>query len=130
MGETERGRKVHEVWKEQSPGTGLQGSIESKNTSVLWQCKAGTSPKEKEVRQRTPQNYGARFRRGFAKQISSTSPVGGHTPQHTSLLTIKLHLAGQEVEAVVNTGASASVVGKYLAHKLGIWKRARKVKVK
>ena len=30
----------------------------------------------------------------------------------------------------MDTGASASVVGKRLAHKLGIWKRARKVKVR
>ena len=30
----------------------------------------------------------------------------------------------------MDTGASASVVGKRLALKLGIWKRARKVKVK
>ena len=45
-------------------------------------------------------------------------------------LKVKLHLAGEEVEAVVDTGASASVVGKRLARKLGIWKRARKVKVR
>ena len=43
---------------------------------------------------------------------------------------VKLHLAGEEQEAVVDTGASASVVGKCLARKLGIWKRARKVKVR
>ena len=30
----------------------------------------------------------------------------------------------------MDTGASASVVGKYLAYKLGIWKRVRKVKVR
>ena len=30
----------------------------------------------------------------------------------------------------MDTGASASVVGKRLARKLGIWKRARKVKVR
>ena len=45
-------------------------------------------------------------------------------------MTVKLHLAGEQVEAVVDTGASASVVGKCLAYKLGIWKRARKVKVR
>ena len=43
---------------------------------------------------------------------------------------MKLHVAGEEVEAVVNTGASASVVGKCLARKLRIWKRARKVKLR
>ena len=45
-------------------------------------------------------------------------------------MTVKLHLAGEEVEALVDTGASASVVGKRLACKLGIWKRVRKVKVR
>ena len=62
--------------------------------------------------------------------MSSTSPTVARTPRHTHLLTLKLHLAGEEVEAVVDTGASASVVGKCLARKLGIWKGARKVKVK
>ena len=41
-----------------------------------------------------------------------------------------MHLAGEEVEAVVDTGVSASVVGKRLGRTLGIWKRARKVKVR
>ena len=41
-----------------------------------------------------------------------------------------MHLVGKEVEAVVNTEASASVVGKCLARNLGIWKRARNVKVR
>ena len=31
---------------------------------------------------------------------------------------------------MVDTGASASAVGNYLADKLGIWKRVRKVKVR
>ena len=43
---------------------------------------------------------------------------------------IKLHLAEEEVETVVDTGASASVVGKCLACKLGIWKIVRKVEVR
>ena len=41
-----------------------------------------------------------------------------------------MHLAGEDIEAVVDTGASTSVVGKHLARKLGIWKIARKVKVR
>ena len=45
-------------------------------------------------------------------------------------MTVKLHLAGEEIEAVVDAGASASVVGKRLARKLKIWKRARMVKVR
>ena len=78
----------------------------------------------------TPQDYGARFRRGFGKRIRSTSPAIVDTSQHTPLLMVKLHLAREEVEGVVDTGASASVVGKRLARKLGIWKTARKVKVR
>ena len=41
-----------------------------------------------------------------------------------------MHLAGEEVEAVVDTGASASVVGKCQTRKLGISKKVRKVKVR
>ena len=41
-----------------------------------------------------------------------------------------MHLAREEIEAVVDTGASASVVGRRLARILGLWKRARKVKVR
>ena len=43
---------------------------------------------------------------------------------------VHMHLAGEEIVAVVDTGASASVGGKRLARKLGIWKRAKKVKVR
>ena len=60
----------------------------------------------------------------------SASPAVGHTSRHTPLLMVKLHIAEEEVEAIVNTEARASVVGKRLACKLGIWKRARKVKVR
>ena len=45
-------------------------------------------------------------------------------------MTIKLHFTGGEVEEVVDTGASASVVEKCLVFKLEIWKKARKVKVR
>ena len=41
-----------------------------------------------------------------------------------------MHPTEEKLEAIVDTGASASVVGKHLARKLGIWKRARKVKVR
>ena len=43
---------------------------------------------------------------------------------------VKLHVAEEEIEAVVDTRASASVVGKRLAFKLEIWKRVREVKVR
>ena len=41
-----------------------------------------------------------------------------------------MHLAVRELEAVVDTRASASIVAEGLAYELGIWKSARKVKVK
>src|SRR5258706_749272 len=54
----------------------------------------------------------------------------GQTPRYNPLLTVRIQIAGEEVEAVVDTGASALIVGRRLAVKLGVWKRARKVKVK
>ena len=118
------------MWKKQSSGTGLQGTITSKNTFVPRQCKSGTSLEEEEVRWGTPQNPRPWLRRGFRKPIRSTSAAIGRTPRQTPLLIVNLYLAGEEVEAVVDTGASASVVGKCLERKLGIWKIARKVKVR
>ena len=41
-----------------------------------------------------------------------------------------MHVVGEEVEAVVDTGASASVVGKRLACQLEEWTRVRKVQVR
>ena len=70
------------------------------------------------------------MRRGFWKRIRSTSPAVRRTTRHIPLLTVKLHLAKEQVEAVVHTRASTSVVGKRLACKLGIWKRVRTVKVR
>ena len=67
---------------------------------------------------------------GFRKQIRSKSPDVGHTPQHTPLLRVKLDLVGEEVEAVMDTGASASIVGKRLAHMLGICTRVRKINIR
>ena len=46
------------------------------------------------------------------------------------LLTVKLDLVVEDVEAVVDPEASALIVGKRLARKLGIWKRSRKIKVR
>ena len=128
MGQTESRGEVHEVWKKQSLGTGLQGTIISKNTCIRWQCKLGASSEEEEVLWRTPQDHRAWFKRGFVKRIRSTSVAVGRTLLHIPLLTVKLHLAEEEIETVVDTGASALVVGKRLACKLGIWKRVREVK--
>lgn len=41
-----------------------------------------------------------------------------------------LYVAGEEVDAVVDTGASALVVVKCLAYTLSIWNRVRKIKVR
>jgi len=44
-------------------------------------------------------------------------------------LTIRIIIAGEEVDAVVDTEASAPVIGERIAMKLGCWKRAKKVKI-
>jgi len=43
---------------------------------------------------------------------------------------VQITITGEEVDAVVDTGASALVIGERIAKKLGCWKRARKVKVR
>jgi len=58
------------------------------------------------------------------------SPTVGRTPRHTPLLTVRITIAGEEVDAVGDTGASALVIGERIAMKLGCWKRARKIKVR
>ena len=64
------------------------------------------------------------------KSIRYTLPAIKCTPRYKPLLKVKLHLTGEEVEAIVDTVVSAAVVEKRLACKLGIWKRARKDKVR
>ena len=46
------------------------------------------------------------------------------------LLMVKLYPAKEQVEAVVDTVASASVVGNCLARNLEIWTRGQKIKVR
>ena len=78
--------------------------------------------------QGTHEDHRARFKREFGKGIRGPFRAIRHTTRHTSLLMVKLHLAGEEVEELVDRGASTSVVGKRLANKLERWKRVRKVK--
>ena len=58
------------------------------------------------------------------------SPTVRCTPRHTPLLTVRIQLAGEEVEAIADCAASAPEVGKWLAKKLVVWNRARKVNVR
>ena len=58
------------------------------------------------------------------------SPAVGQTPRHTPLLTVRITIAVEEVDAVVDIGASAPVIGERIGKKLGCWKRARKVRVR
>jgi len=58
------------------------------------------------------------------------SPAVGRTSRYTPLLTVRITIAGEEIDALVDTGASAAVIGERIAKKLGCWKRARKVKVR
>ena len=85
---------------------------------------------EEEYVQGRTQNYGDRFRRGFGKRITGTSPAVGYTASHTPLLIVKLYITKEEVEAVVDTKPSASAGGKHLVGKFGMWKRARNVNVR
>jgi len=45
-------------------------------------------------------------------------------------MTVRILITGEEVEAIVNSGASAPVIGSRIAAKLGVLKRARKVKIR
>jgi len=58
------------------------------------------------------------------------SPAVRHTPRHTPLLTIRILIAVEEVEAIVDSGASAPVIGSRIATKLVVLRRAKKVKVR
>ena len=68
----------------------------------------------------------------MGKQVKSTSPTVRHTPQHTPpcLLIVRIPIDGEEVEAIVDSGVSAPVIESRIITKLGILKRARKVKVR
>ena len=114
------------MWEEQSPGTGISRSLQRKDTSISRLYKPGTSPKEEEVCEGTHQDYRTGLKRGFLRQKSNASPAVGGTASYIPLLIVKLHLAAEEVEAVVHAEASASIVGKLRAHILGIWKRVKK----
>ena len=43
---------------------------------------------------------------------------------------VPITIAGTTVHAVIDTAASAPVVGKSIASKMGIWKRAKRVRVR
>ena len=45
-------------------------------------------------------------------------------------MTVQILITGEEVEAIVDSGASAPVIGPRIAAKLGVLKRARNVKVR
>ena len=108
----------------------MQDSLKSKNTAIHHQYTPRISPETEEVWQEKSQDNGDRFGGGFGKCISSTSLAIGRTSPHILPFTVKLDLAGGNVEVVVDTGASALVAGKRLAYKLGIWNKVRKVKVR
>lgn len=53
----------------------------------------------------------------------------GRTPRHEPLLTVPILIAGLEIEAIVDCGASAPVVGPKVAKRLGVWKRRNQVSI-
>lgn len=64
------------------------------------------------------------------KTIRRKSLGSRHTMPHIPLLMLNLHLALGEIEAVGNTRAIDSVIGKSLACNQGIWKKVRKVNMR
>ena len=53
----------------------------------------------------------------------------GHTLRHCALLTVPITVAETTVHSVIDIAASAPMVGKAIACKMGIYKRAKKVHV-
>ena len=45
-------------------------------------------------------------------------------------MAVPIIIAGQKVEAIIDCGASGPVVGRAIASRLGMWKRARKINVR
>jgi len=123
---------MSEMWKEGTLRSRLQNWVAGQDTPPLETTeRQPTTCQQQEAthRSRTPEDHRVRIR-GVGKRIRSVSPTVERTPRHTPLLTVRITIAGEEVDAVVDTGASAPVIGERIAKKLGCWKRARKVKVR
>ena len=58
------------------------------------------------------------------------SPAIRRTLRHTPLMTVRILIAVEEVGAIVDSRASAPVIETRIAGKLGVLKRAKKVKVR
>jgi len=123
---------MSKMWKAGTLRAGLQNWVAGQNPPP-WEtteCQPTTGQQQEAThRSRTSQDHRVRIR-GIRKRIRSVSPAVGRTPRHTPLLTVLITIAGEEVDAVVDTGASAPVIGERIAKKLGCWKRARKIKVR
>jgi len=122
---------MSEIWKEGTLRSRLQNWVAGQNTPP-WETteRQPTTCQQQEAmhRSRTSQDHRVRFR-GIGKRIRSVSPTVRRTPRHKPLLTVRITIAGEEVDAVVDTGASAPAIGERITKKLGCWKKARKVKV-
>ena len=62
--------------------------------------------------------------------MRSTSFTFARTSRDIPILTVQILIAGEEVEAIVESSASAPVIESRIAKKLSVLKRARKVKVR
>ena len=56
------------------------------------------------------------------------SPPVGRTPRHTPLLTVRFTIAGEEVDAKVDTGASAPVIGERIAKNWDVGRELRRLR--
>ena len=66
------------------------------------------------------------MRRRFGKLESSPSPAMECTSHYGPLLRVPIPLPMQDIETIVNCAASAPVVGKRLAKKIGVRNTAQK----
>ena len=75
---------------------------------------------EEKVQYRTNQDYEIILERRFRKQARHTFPTIECTLECNHLLTVNLHIATEEVEAVLSMKPRASKVVKHLACNLGL----------
>ena len=120
------------MWKEGTLHSRQQNRVGGKNTPTLETRERPPTTRQHQDAMhgsKTSQDYQVRIK-GVGKRIRTISYALKDTPRHMPLLTVRIKIAGSEVDAGVDTGASAPVIGERIAKKWGCWKRARKVKVR
>jgi len=121
---------MSEMWKEGTLRSRLQNWVAGQDTPLLKTTeRQPTTCQQQEAthRSRTPEDHRVRIR-GVGKRIRSVSAAVGRTPRHTPLLTVRITIAGEEVDAVVDTGASAPVIGERIAKNWDVGRELRRLR--